>query len=33
MRAELVNTNVEGGLGIEMAGLAGSGAVRVMEVG
>jgi hypothetical protein len=33
MRAELVNTNVEGGVGIEMAGLAGSGAVRVMEVG
>jgi hypothetical protein len=28
-----VNTNVEGGVGIEMAGLAGSGAVRVMEVG
>ena len=33
MGAELVNTNVEGGVGIEMAGLAGSGAVRVMEVG
>ena len=28
-----MNTNVEGGVGIEMAGLAGSGAVRVMEVG
>src|SRR5918997_5619751 len=33
MGVELVNTNVEGGVGIEMAGLAGSGAVRVMEVG
>jgi hypothetical protein len=33
MDVVLVNTNVEGGAGIEMAGLAGSGAVRVMEVG
>jgi hypothetical protein len=33
MGVELVNTNVEGGVGVEMAGLAGSGAVRVMEVG
>ena len=33
MGLEFVNTNVEGGVGIEMAGLAGSGAVRVMEVG
>jgi hypothetical protein len=33
MGVELANTNVEGGVGIEMVGLAGSGAVRVMEVG